>query len=84
MPPGDDPPPTIADLDAYLEIVGSCISAGQPENRVPSLFMMALIVTQFPPGDLQDAAEDVLSCFIAEVRPNAEDLQEIRRIRMAR
>jgi hypothetical protein len=67
-----------------MDIVGTALTAGRPENRVPSLCMMALIVSQFPVGDLQDAAEDILCSFIAEVKPSLEDLAEVRRIRFGK
>lgn len=69
---------SIADLDAYLEIIGSVLTAGKEDSRLPSLCMMALIVREFPPGDLQDAAENILCTYIAEVRPSPEELAEVR------
>jgi hypothetical protein len=77
-------PDTIAELDAYLEIVGSVLTAGKEENRLPSLCMMALIVHEFPPGDMQDAAEDILCTYIAEVKPSHEELAEVRYARAGR
>jgi hypothetical protein len=75
---------SIADLDAYMEIVGSVLTAGKEESRLPSLCMMALIVREFPPGDLQDAAENILCTYIAEVRPSPEEMAEVRAARAGR
>jgi hypothetical protein len=77
--PEQDVPPSLEDLDALMDILGSALASGRPESKVPSLLMMAVLVGMFPSGDLQDAAENTLCTHIAEVRPNSEDLAEIRR-----
>ena len=79
------PPPLQSmtmELDAYLQIIGNVITDGKRESGIGALSMMALVVRRFPPGDMRDAAEDILCSYIAEVKPNPDELQQIRQIRM--
>ncbi|MBC9176742.1 hypothetical protein [Pseudoroseomonas ludipueritiae] len=70
------------ELDAYLQIIGNVITDGKRNSAIGALSMMALVVRRFPPGDMRDAAEDILCSYIAEVKPNPGELEQIRRIRM--
>jgi hypothetical protein len=73
---------TVVELDAYLQIIGNVITDGHRDSGIGALSMMAFVVRKFPPGDTRDAAEDILCSYIAEVRPNPEELDQIRRMRM--
>jgi hypothetical protein len=73
---------SVTDLDAYLQIIGSVITDGSRDSGIGALNLMALVVRWFPPGGMQDAAEDILSSYIAEVKPNPDELEHIRRMRM--
>jgi hypothetical protein len=71
----------IDELDAYLEIIGNVIADGKRNSGIGALCMMALVVRRFPPGDLRDAAEDILCSYIGTVRPSSEELDKIRQVR---
>jgi hypothetical protein len=73
---------SVTDLDAYLQIIGSVITDGSRDTGISALSMMAVVVRNFPPGDMRDAAEDILCSYIAEVKPSPEELDQIRRMRM--
>lgn len=70
------------ELDAYLQIIGNVIADGKRDSRIGALSMMAFVVRRFPPGDLRDAAEDILCSYIAEVKPSPDELGQIQRMRM--
>jgi hypothetical protein len=71
----------VIELDAYLQIIGNVITDGSHDAGIGGLNMMALIVGNFPPGDTQDAAEDILCSYIAEVKPTPDELDQIRQMR---
>jgi hypothetical protein len=73
---------SVTELDAYLQIIGNVITDGQHDSGVGGLIMMAVVVRNFPPGDMRDAAEDILCSYIAEVKPTADELAQIRRSRI--
>jgi hypothetical protein len=73
---------SVTELDAYLQIIGNVITDGSRDAGIGALNMMALVVRNFPPGDMQDAAEDILCSYIAEVKPSSDELDQIRRMRM--
>jgi hypothetical protein len=73
---------SVVELDAYLQIIGDVITDGKRDSGIGALSMMAVVVRKFPPGDVRDAAEDILCSYIAEVKPDPEELDQIRRMRM--
>ncbi|MBC9177733.1 hypothetical protein [Pseudoroseomonas ludipueritiae] len=70
------------ELDACLQIIGKVITDGKRDSKIGALSMMAFVVRRFPPGDMRDAAEDILCSYIAEVKPSPDELEQIRRVRM--
>jgi len=71
-----------AELDFAFSEAERSFDAAPPSARFTSLCLMAVIVARYPPGDLQDEAEDRLSAAIARGNLGHDDLAVIRRFRL--
>ncbi|MDB5369090.1 MAG: hypothetical protein JWP20_648 [Roseomonas sp.] len=78
---GSQHTPPLNDLKDALDITGRVIQEGDHHAKVTGLCMMAHIVSKYPPGLLQDLAEDMLSSFIFEAGVSSEDIVLIRHFR---
>ncbi|MFC7553462.1 hypothetical protein ACFQU7_16200 [Pseudoroseomonas wenyumeiae] len=67
--------------ECALDLVSNVIAEGDSVTRLWGLRVMALVVANFPPGPLQDSAEDILSSFIAEARLSPAELESVRKVR---
>jgi hypothetical protein len=69
-------------LEFALELVCDVVAEGDENTKLWGLRVMALVVWQCPVGAIQDAAEDILSSFIAEAGLNGSAIASIRRVRI--
>jgi hypothetical protein len=69
------------DLDFALAAVQRSFVHEHAGRRFAALCLMAVIVSRYPLGDLQDEAEDWLSACIGDFAPTSDELQMVRHFR---
>jgi hypothetical protein len=72
----------LMDLNAAMDVCGELMRSRIPAIQVAGLHLMALSVGRYPPGLLQDLAEDILSSCIADLEPSAAVVGDLRTIRL--